>query len=114
MSGRGRAMRLVAVGLGMIAGASAAQAQAPPTSGPCFQVIAGQADVAPAAPMLVDRCTGETFVLVRGPRNDGKAASYVWTPLGKSAAEPAVRPTSTAKAATKAGCFDYNGKSYCP
>lgn len=84
----------------------------------CFQVIEGNADVPPAAPILLDRCTGETFVLTRLRRGGGIAAPFEWVPLTKGrAAETETSsstPTVKSPAAGKAGCFTYNGRSYCP
>lgn len=107
---------------GCVAGALAASAQ---TASPeaCFQVIEGQADVPPAAPLLVDRCSGATFLLAR-TRRDGKTA-FEWVPITKAApgtvaesvASPAPpsppSPAPRSKGAGRDGCFIYNGRSYC-
>ena len=115
-------MRIAVIGVAFTLTLSDARAQAPPPAGPCFRVIEGHADVPPAAPMLVDRCSGETFVLMRSRRGDDKSVRFEWLPIAKSApgsvATPTApappRPASSAKAATKDGCFTYNGRAYCP
>lgn len=109
-------MRTIAMALGtaVLIAAQPVAAQTPPDTSPCFQVIAGQPNVPPGAPVLVDRCSGDTFVLVRAK---GRNAAHRWVPLSKSnadsteAAGPA-SPRSRTKAA--ANCFSYNGRSYCP
>jgi hypothetical protein len=83
-------------------------------------VIEGQADVLPNAPLLVDRCTGATFLLAR-TRRDGRMG-YAWVPIAREPAGAAVesapasepRSSAAAKAAAKEGCFTYSGRTYCP
>lgn len=111
---------LVCLAAGLCLCTSPAAAQQTPPATACFQVIEGSADVPPAAPLLVDRCTGETFVLTRARRGEGKA--FEWVPIAKAAAgavaeaapAPPPRPPASAKAASKEGCFTYSGRNYCP
>lgn len=74
----------------------------------CFTVVEGRPGVLPGAPMLVDRCTGETFVLTRS------RSAIAWVPITKASAD---RPDAkaVAKAPTgKKGCFTYGDRTYCP
>ena len=87
-------------------------------TGACFQVIEGQPDVAPAAPILVDRCSGKSFVLSRGRSG---SRTYKWVAIGKAAdvSPRAARrattgPSSSIRVGDTKGCFTFNGRSYCP
>jgi hypothetical protein len=87
----------------------------PASSSACFSVIAGRPDVPPAAPMLLDGCTGETFVLRRSLGHSGR---YEWVALAKGNATAAkaserVLPSKPPQVG-KIGCFTYNARSYCP
>jgi hypothetical protein len=109
-------MRMIAFGLGaaVLIAAGNADAQTAADTSPCFHVIEGQANVPPGAPVLVDRCTGNTFVLVRAK---GGATAYRWAPIGRSGEGETVaaRPSSAVpRAKATANCFSYNGRSYCP
>jgi hypothetical protein len=84
----------------------------------CYQVIEGQPDVAPAAPILVDRCSGKSFVLSRGRSG---SRTYKWVAIGKAAdISPRAARRTTARAnpsipgGANKGCFTFNGRSYCP
>jgi hypothetical protein len=50
---------------------------------PCFEVIPAAANVIPYGPILVDRCTGHTWVLARAEAGDAKGKSFAfrWFPL---------------------------------
>jgi hypothetical protein len=61
-----------------------------PTAQLCYEVI--QPNISPFAPILLDRCTGFTWVLIRHPLTDarGRATSqfiYRWAPLGLDSTE---------------------------
>lgn len=78
---------------------------------PCFELHPGIAAHPPHAPLLLNRCTGETFVLIAGASSKKRPASpssYRWQPIGKS--RPAPELASPA-AGTK--CFDYDGRKFC-
>lgn len=91
-------------------------AQTPATSlQSCFQLIPGQPEVPPQAPLLLNTCTGEAFVLTRAKRANARSAPFEWLEIAK----PGVAATDPTKGApeAKAGrdnCFTYNGRSYCP
>lgn len=99
----------------VIFSASAASVQAQETTFTCFSMIEGQADVPPAAPLLLNRCTGDTFVLRRSPKDPGGFAWAALSKAGSAAAEPQ-RPPLELKSSNvgKSGCFTYNSRSYCP
>lgn len=100
----------------VLMGATTVHAKEP--RGICYQVIEGQPDVAPAAPILVDRCSGKSFVLSRGRSG---SRSYKWVAIGKAAdvspreaRSATARHSPTIRGGGKKGCFTFNGRSYCP
>jgi hypothetical protein len=60
----------------------------------CFEIIAMPTNPVVSGPMLVNRCSGETWVLVRQPvETNGKETGsfvYMWSPI--SLALPIQRP----------------------
>jgi hypothetical protein len=79
---------------------------------PCFEFVAGRPDTPPGAPMLVNTCTGQTFVLAKqshGPRG-GKHARYVWQQLPMREVQSDLTGT---RAAQKSGCFAYDNRLFC-
>ena len=107
--------RLLCLAVIVSASSASAQEQAQDATSACFSVIAGQADIPPASPLLLNRCTGDTFILRRSPKHPG---GFAWVALPKSgtvAAEPQ-RPPPELKSSSvgKSGCFSYNSRSYCP
>lgn len=106
---RNLAATCVAV-LGMTISADALRAQEP-GQGVCFELHPAASAQPPHAPLLLNRCTGETFILVAGSSSKKRLAApsgYRWLPVSKGRAIPAV----TAPAAgTK--CFAYDGRKFC-
>ncbi len=91
-------------------------ASAQPAGTACFQVLPGQTEVLPQAPLLLNTCTGETFVLIRAKRPGPKSAQFEWLEIAKPGAGSS-ESTKGAPAATgpaRDNCFTYNGRSYCP
>jgi hypothetical protein len=87
-------IKAVAVGLTMSALSSVptlAQTPTPmpaetPTPSPpatsCFDVVATASDASPNAPIMIDRCTGRTWLLVRTPLDKGGTSfTYLWYPI---------------------------------
>lgn len=95
-----------------------AQDEAAAPSSACFAVIEAKPGVLPAAPILVDRCSGETFVLTKKRRGD--PTTYEWVAIGKAesgsrvSAKPARSTASSAKMPARGNCFSYNGRTFCP
>jgi hypothetical protein len=86
--------RIGCLGFGLLALTTAVEAAptAPP-SGACFEVVANGPDALPNGPILVNRCTGATWLLVRTPLADQKGAAtgsftYVWEPLSVGRESP--------------------------
>ncbi len=90
--------------LGLIAMTVATQAATPapakmpppsPMAGPCFDVVPNAGAGAPADAILVNRCSGETWVLVRAPVSDeaGDSYTYIWEPLSTGHEQPMLQLT---------------------
>ena len=79
----------------------------------CLEIIAGRAGIPPGAPMLFDKCTGHTFMLIKtrgqGFRG-GKPARYVWERIPMR--EPLSALASTRRAPTSK-CFAYDNRLFC-
>jgi hypothetical protein len=63
----------------------------PPTSA-CYDISQPQKDMVPFEPILVDHCTGSTWLLVRAPMpdakgQDGGAYVYRWFPIAMESVE---------------------------
>lgn len=60
--------------------------------GPCWEIIAPTQNISPFASMLLDRCTGKSWLMVRERISGSKPASfsYRWAPLSSSESGEAV------------------------
>lgn len=98
------ALLLVSLGLPQTA---RAQGQA------CFEVIPARPNIDPPAAMMVDKCSGRSWVLVR----NGK--SYRWSLIATEMEKPKTAdraPVEGAAAAPDSGsskCFTFNGRKFC-
>jgi hypothetical protein len=111
----------------LASGASAQTPEAPQPGGFCFEVIAAHGDAQAPGAILLDRCTGQTWVLNKTYRPAGKGSRgtqvfYRWKPIATentrvafnppAASRPAVsRPAASPLAREK--CFVFGGKRYC-
>jgi hypothetical protein len=98
---------------------SAQEASPLPQTSRCFAVIEGKSDVPPGVPILVNTCSGQTFMLSRS-RRGSKQRSYQWIPItqpkqsGQTEQRTSRATTRTSKQATRQGCFSYGGRTFCP
>ena len=76
-----------------------AMGQSPVPNGACFEIVTPASSNAPEV-MLLNKCTGDTYVLSRTPRQKG-GAKFEWV------------PTKAGKSAPK-GCFMFEGRTFCP
>ena len=98
---------------GACAGAAAAQEQ----RGPCFDVVAGPAETRPIGAILLNRCSGQTWILVRTyrPAAKGNPGQYVyqWSALASEGPEARLREPTPAPAAGGDKCFVFQGRRFC-
>jgi len=98
--------------LAVLAFGEAAVAQSPDTGkSACYEVIPPQPNAQPRTPMLVDRCSGRTWLLAKS----GRSAGYRWvrvttddTPPPSPGAAQAKAPPSDAR-----NCFTFNNRRFC-
>lgn len=105
----------VAAAATMLALSGAAVAQS--ASAPCFELIPAHARIEPQVPMLVDKCTGRTWLLTRSRRG-----AFRWAAIQSDSDIPKAtdRPgtdTAPASKADKEGdakkCFTFNNRRFC-
>ena len=114
-------MALLFVGVSGVAGA---QAQPGGLVDACFEVIVPRRQT-PPAPLLVNRCTGATWLLMRtgeaGVEGGRVRLPYRWVALEADRPLPAGREehvtapsTPSAKAAIPGkNCFEFTGRRFC-
>jgi hypothetical protein len=108
-------------GLAILMGAAlipfAVEAQSPPPpDGVCFEIVPGTSEMLPGSPILLNKCTGDSFFLSRKqpPASAGRKAqaTYQWLPIGRAIAVEGMaklEPSGTAGAK----CFSYDGRQFC-
>jgi hypothetical protein len=112
-------LRIARAGLATFAAAlslvqSAATAGAETPAAPCYELIPARAGIEPPAPMLVDKCNGRTWLLVRAGRG-----VYRWATLRMDADMPKAtdRPATDSQPARKDDggqkCFTFNNRKFC-
>jgi hypothetical protein len=85
---------LAITGLVSLTGAALAATPAPNSpSGACFDVVANGPDAQANGPILLNRCTGATWLLVRTPIMESNGTdegnfTYMWEPLGVGNQQP--------------------------
>jgi hypothetical protein len=96
---------------------SGAIAQTPEVGEPtraCYEVIAGRVDSQSEGAILVNRCSGQTWILVR------TRLAYRWSPIATADTQVAASPPSPPKvhfpkpaAQNNSKCFTFQGRQYC-
>ena len=88
---------------------------APAAAGACYEMYPAEANTLPGSPMLINKCTGQTYVLARVPPSPkGKpigGQTYRWMPIGMSDG-PEVKPGPAAAPAGRK-CFSFDGRHFC-
>ena len=93
------------------------KAEAPlPLEGACFEMIPGNPKTLPGSPILLNKCTGDTFLLslVRPSTSGaGKSEAIIkWVPIDRASAiqgKAKLKPSSS----IGAKCFSYDGRNFC-
>lgn len=96
--------------------AGGAYAQGPDAAKPatCYEVIPPQPNTQPRTSMLVDKCSGRTWLLTKSRRSAG----YSWVRVtADDAAPPPQTSAAPAKAASSPSdsrnCFTFNNRRFC-
>ncbi len=93
--------------------ASSGGAAEPAVAAQCFELIPARSRIEPPSPMLVDKCTGRSWLLVRS------RGSYRWAMIDMDQARPKAtdRPVTDNQPMAKDGdgqkCFAFNGRKFC-
>jgi hypothetical protein len=110
--------------LGTICIGSAALAAGPDeASSRCFEIIVPQRQTQPDSPLLFNKCTGATWLLVRSHKWNGKSRGYRWVSLEvdnlprvdqSTRIPPSATATPEAKPPiTGEKCFEFTGRRFC-
>jgi hypothetical protein len=106
---------LVAAFLTAMAGSATAESSG--RSDVCFDVLAVRPEAGLVGTILVNRCNGQTWILVRDYQSPTKKKSagtpgYRWSLVQKTLTEPTVSDLAgPAKADSK--CFTFQGRRFC-
>lgn len=100
--------RIASWGLALAVWALAPQpgvAQPASSASTCFEILPAERNVVPASPILLNKCTGSTYVLTR------KRSRYEWVPIGRrEGPRPVPKP---AKETSGRKCFYFDGREFC-
>jgi hypothetical protein len=95
-----------------------AQSAQPAPSGACFDINRSFSGAAEGS-ILINRCTGRTWIMVASEKSRGDQLAYRWVPVAMAGAVPqpssAVAAIVTPAPAIPANprCFTFAGKKYC-
>jgi len=105
--------------IGLPAGQARAQAAPEAAVARCFEVIPPQGRLRVAGPILLNRCNGDTWVLVRTYGGDDRRV-YRWRPVAierrEAAFRPRLRPATEAPQVSRPSgskCFIFDGRKFC-
>jgi hypothetical protein len=103
---------LAAAFLGFAAGGALAQGSASPAT--CFDVLAGPSEAQPAGAILLNRCNGQTWILVRTYQAPARSNPvYRWSAIASDTADPKPPRTESPAATTGDKCFIFQGRRFC-
>jgi hypothetical protein len=94
-------------------GASAQSESSHTAQKDCIEFVAGRRDTPPCAPMLINKCTGHTFVLVTRQPSGSRGAKhvhYLWQRIFMREPPPELASTRTAPGSK---CFAYENRLFC-
>ena len=98
--------------------AADASAQAAEAQAHCFDIIAPRNTAQPDGSILLNRCTGQTWLLSRNARRGG-VLGYRWSLLVADGGEigkplPRLEPRMPAPVGPSTGkCFSFQGRQFC-
>ena len=108
--------------IGISAGGACAQASAPEAA--CFEVLVGPSETKPAGAILLNRCNGQTWLLVRTYEASRGSLIYRWSAIATDPASPKATtsaparppigpPSASTPAVTGDKCFVFQGRKFC-
>jgi hypothetical protein len=108
------------VALALIAFSTRAVRAQDAQTGACFSIITGNSERPDAGAFLLNRCSGQSWILVRAHQTRG-GPGYRWSPIAGPFDQPTVPVESTApksrpveSTATKSSkCFTFQNRRFC-
>jgi hypothetical protein len=89
-----------------------AMAQSAPATA-CFEMFPAETNAPPGMPLLINKCTGETYLLARVPsKAKSSAGGYRWVPIGVSDGKDE-KPVPAAGPPAGRKCFSFEGRHFC-
>lgn len=115
MPTRRRLKCVLTCGLVLLPAVAVAQSVPPaPADGACYEMFAAEINTLPGSPMLINKCTGQTYVLTRAPAKKAAGGpTYRWLPIAMDDA-PAVKAQPATAAPANRNCFTFDGRQFCP
>ena len=98
------------VALALIASPTKAVRAQDAQTGACFSIITGNTDRPEAGAFLLNRCSGQSWILVRAHQSKG-GPSYRWSAIAGPFDRPSVPVESTATKSSK--CFTFQNRRFC-
>jgi hypothetical protein len=97
--------------------ASAHSQESEPPSRACFDIVRSTRDCA-AGTILLNHCTGQTWMLVRNQTRRNNQVAYRWMPIAVSNSELIGPPAHKSRVQTPlkadgSKCFTFQSKRYC-
>src|ERR1700737_4325833 len=119
---RRHARYLIAVAIiGLSAGGAFAQGSASQSA--CFEILAGPSRTQPAGAILLNRCDGQTWILVRTYEVPMGSLVYRWSAIGSDSTGPKTpassptslpaRPTASTRPGPSEKCSTFRGRRFC-
>jgi hypothetical protein len=75
-------------------------------------MLPAEPNTLPGSPMLINKCTGQTYVLARATsKGKAGASAYRWVPIALSDGKEEKQAPTAAPAGRK--CFSFDGRHFC-
>ena len=79
----------------------------------CFEIVPARTDAHPTAAILLNSCSGQTWILVRAyPSSARGNPTYRWSAIASDTPEPKP-PTGPPVATSSDKCFIFQGRRFC-
>jgi hypothetical protein len=81
-------------------------------TGACFNIVMGNTDKSEVGAFLLNRCSGESWILMRARQSAKGGRSYRWSHIDAGPSGPPSPPAERATA-NSSKCFTFQGRRFC-